>query len=80
LKDYIKHTTPEHIDYKNIEKALEMFSKVNDENNKHMDRVVVNAKMFEIQKALGDTPKVKVHLIILFRLWIQREILFMKNQ
>jgi hypothetical protein len=54
LKDYLKHTEKTHRDYSNIEKALNKFSEVNDDNNAKMDKVMTNAKMFELQRFVGE--------------------------
>lgn len=37
LKDLLKNTPNDHIDFKNIKKCLDLFMKVNEENNHRMD-------------------------------------------
>lgn len=38
FKDLLKNTDEDHPDYKNIKYALDYFLKINEENNKNMDK------------------------------------------
>ena len=50
FRDLLKHTDQDHKDYKNIEKVLEFFKSINEENNKKMDLYVRQFRMLELQK------------------------------
>jgi len=42
LKDLLKNTKPTHLDYNDIQAALNKFIEVNEDNNKNMDKVITN--------------------------------------
>lgn len=54
LKDLLKNTSPQHPDYNDLKKALDLFIRVNEDNNKNMDKMITNQKIFELHKLFGD--------------------------
>ncbi|CAD8152399.1 unnamed protein product [Paramecium pentaurelia] len=53
LEDIIKHTEKTHPDYKNLCECLELFKKINDDNNKNMDQFL-SSKLFDMEKWFGN--------------------------
>lgn len=58
MKDLLKNTALDHPDYNDIMKALDQFTKVNEDNNKNMDKLITNSRLFELQKLFGDQLKI----------------------
>ena len=50
LKDLLKHTNEDHPDYNNISSTLNEFHRVNDENNKNMDRFMNRLQVLDLEK------------------------------
>lgn len=55
FKDLVKHTEETHPDHANLKKCLEMFIKINEENNQKMNDYLKNIKIFELQNIYGNT-------------------------
>jgi hypothetical protein len=53
LRDLVKHTSKQHPDFENLEKALALISKVTEDNNLKLDKVMNNRKLFELQRVYG---------------------------
>ncbi|CAD8057229.1 unnamed protein product [Paramecium primaurelia] len=53
LEDIIKNTEKTHPDYKNLCECLELFKKINDDNNKNMDQFL-SSKLFDMEKWFGN--------------------------
>ncbi|CAD8067320.1 unnamed protein product [Paramecium sonneborni] len=53
LEDLLKHTEKTHPDYKNLSECLELFKKINDDNNKNMD-IFLSSKLFDVEKWFGN--------------------------
>lgn len=55
FKDLVKHTEETHPDHANLKKCLEMFIKINEENNQKMNDYLKNFKIFELQNIYGNS-------------------------
>jgi hypothetical protein len=53
LKDLLKHTEEGHPDFANLTKAYQTYTKVTEENNEKLDRLLRNAKIFDLQRSYG---------------------------
>ncbi|KAM3145531.1 hypothetical protein pb186bvf_002305 [Paramecium bursaria] len=54
FKELLKNTAQIHKDYKNLQLCIELLENVNDQNNKILDKILQNQKMFELQRQYGD--------------------------
>ncbi|CAD8149823.1 unnamed protein product [Paramecium pentaurelia] len=53
LEDLIKHTENTHPDYQNLSDCLQLFKKINDDNNKNLDQFL-SSKLFDMEKWFGN--------------------------
>ncbi|CAD8147722.1 unnamed protein product [Paramecium pentaurelia] len=58
FKDLLKNTSQDHPDYSNIKLVLEKFEQVANQNNKSMDSLLKNQKLFDLQKQYGNFVKI----------------------
>ncbi|CAK70580.1 unnamed protein product (macronuclear) [Paramecium tetraurelia] len=58
FKDLLKNTPQDHPDYANIKLVLDKFEQVANQNNKSMDSLLKNQKLFDLQKQYGNFVKI----------------------
>ncbi|CAD8114600.1 unnamed protein product [Paramecium sonneborni] len=58
FKDLLKNTPLDHPDYSNIKLVLDKFELVANQNNKSMDSLLKNQKLFDLQKQYGNFVKI----------------------
>ena len=80
IKDLFKHTDQDHPDYTSLGKAYDTYDNVTEENNQKLDKLIRNAKIFELQKTYCD--QIKFDLVNSKREYLFEKfmILFWKNR
>ena len=74
LKDLLRYTSPDHLDYRGIEKAITDISSVNNYNDDNLTKYLNNRRIFELFQQFGDQIK-NLKLIDSNREFVAEEVL-----